>query len=127
VTVPVEDGEAEGPFHELHEQLYTYRLGSPVEFVNFRLTGFGAVRKPELAPLGTGGAAEQARKGARDVDFDELGRHEARIYERDLLGAGAELDGPAVIEEPAASTVVFPRQRVRVDTYGNLVVDTGAA
>jgi N-methylhydantoinase A len=31
-----------------------------------------------------------------------------------------------VIEEPAASTVVFPGQRLRVDEYGNLVVETQA-
>jgi N-methylhydantoinase A len=110
-------------FHDLHEQLYTFRLDSPIELVNFRVAGFAAVPKPELARIEANGDASAAIKGIRDVDFDELGRHEAAIYERSLLGFGAELDGPAVVEEPAASTVVFPGQRLRVDEYGSLIID----
>jgi N-methylhydantoinase A len=129
VNVPIPDGYDPGEtarrFHNLHDQLYTFRLSSPIEFVNFRLTGFGTVRKPELARIATNGDGSAARKGVRGVDFDELGRHEATIYERSLLGAGAELEGPAVVEEPAASTVVFPGQRLRVDEYGNVIIETG--
>jgi N-methylhydantoinase A len=118
--------EIERRFHDLHEQLYTFRLSSPIEIVNFRLTGFGRVSKPELGRISSDGDAERALKGTREVDFDELGWQEARIYERDRLPAGAQLDGPAVIEEPAASTVVFPGQRLQVDEYGNLFVETEA-
>jgi N-methylhydantoinase A len=131
VPIPVGDlderlkADIEDKFHELHEQLYTFRQDSPIEFVNFRLTGFSAVRKPELRRIGTNGDARDALKGTRDVDFDEFGRHETRIYERERLGAGAELEGPAVVEEPAASTVVSPGQRLRVDEFGNLIVETG--
>ncbi|MGH3134779.1 MAG: hydantoinase/oxoprolinase family protein [Gaiellaceae bacterium] len=133
VNVPFTDGtngggdDVERRFHDLHDQLYTFRLTSPIEFVNFRLTALGAVRKPELARISTNGDARPALKGTRDVDFDELGTQEARIYERSGLGAGTELEGPAVIEEPAASTVVFPRQRLRVDEYGNLIIETEVA
>jgi N-methylhydantoinase A len=132
VNVPIPGGqlgererdEIARRFHDLHEQLYTFRQASPIEFVNLRLTGFGAVPKPELRAIASNGGAQTALKGARDVDFDELGRHESRIFERARLGAGAELEGPAVIEEPAASTVVFPGQRLRVDELGNLIVST---
>src|SRR5712692_3261078 len=134
VNVPIPDGELgeaeraeiERRFHDLHEQLYTFRQASPIEFVNFRLTGLGAVRKPELRRIATNGKVEGALKGTRDVDFDELGRHESRIYERERLGAAAMLEGPAVIEEPAASTVVFPGQRLHVDELGNLIVELEA-
>jgi N-methylhydantoinase A len=131
VNVPVADGsgrvEVERRFHDLHEQLYTFRLDSPIEFVNFRLAGFGSVRKPELARLERNGDAARALKGSRAVDFDELGRHEARIYERAQLGAGAALEGPAVVEEPAASTVVFPGQVLQVEEHGLLVIEEIAA
>jgi N-methylhydantoinase A len=129
VNVPIADGseldETERRFHDLHEQLYTFRLATPIEFVNFRATGFGSVRKPELPRLVGGGDATAALKGSRDVDFDALGRRESQVFERTRLGAGAELEGPAVVEEPAASTVVFPGQRLQVDDFGNLIVDTG--
>jgi N-methylhydantoinase A len=133
VPLPVEHtdeqarAEVERSFHDRHEQLYTFRLPSPIEFVNFRVAAFSAVRKPELPRLETNRDASSALKGSRDVDFDELGRRQARIYERSRLGVGAELEGPAVVEEPAASTVVFPDQRLRVDGYGSLIIDTEAS
>jgi N-methylhydantoinase A len=114
-------------FHELHEQLYTFRLESPIEFVNFRVAGFGSVAKPELRRLESNGDAGAALKGSRAVDFDELGRHEARIYERALLGAGTAVEGPAVVEESAASTVLFPGQSLRVEEHGILVIEEAAA
>ena len=134
VNVPIAGGELdeaereeiERRFHALHEQLYTFRQDSSVEFVNFRVTGFGAVRKPELRRIDPNGDASKALKGMRDVDFDELGRRESRIYERWRLGAGAALEGPAVVEEPAASTVIFPGQALHVDEYGNLIVEVEA-
>jgi N-methylhydantoinase A len=133
VNVPVpggeleeaDHGEIESRFHDLHEQLYTFRQDSPIEFVNFRLTGFGAVAKPEFRRLDANSSADSAFKGTREVEFDELGRHESRIYERSRLGAGAEVEGAAIVEEPAATTVVFPGQTLRVDVYGNLIIETG--
>jgi N-methylhydantoinase A len=128
VRVPAGEGDAldeiERRFHDLHEQLYTFRLSTPIEFVNFRVTGVGTVPKPELRRLAGGGEAAAASKGSRDVDFDALGRREAQVFERALLGPGSELEGPAVVEEPAASTVVFPGQRLRVDDFGNLLIET---
>jgi N-methylhydantoinase A len=119
-------GEIESRFHDLHEQLYTFRQDSPIEFVNFRVTGSGAVSRPELPRLDANGGADGALKGTREVEFDELGRLESGIYERSRLGAGAEVEGAAIVEEPAATTVVFPGQTLRVDDYGNLIIETGA-
>ncbi len=133
VNVPIPNGDLredqregiENKFHDLHEQLYTFRQRSPIEFVNLRLTGFGTVRKPELRRVAANEDIQRAFKGTRLVDFDDLGRYETRIYERGRLGAGARLEGPAVVEEPAASTVVLPGQKLHVDTSGNLIIETG--
>jgi len=111
-------------FHQLHEHTYTFRLESPVELVNYHLTAFGRVKKPALKPVdGKGGSVQSARKGTRRVNFDELGFHEAAIYERALLPTGKTLRGPLVIEEPAATTVVFPDQQVTKDQYGFLHIE----
>ena len=90
-----------------------------------RSSGLGTVAKPKLRRLDWNGNADGALKGTREVEFDELGRHESGIYERSRLGAGAELEGAAIVEEPAATTVVFPGQTLRVDLYGNLIIETG--
>ncbi len=125
-------------FHTLHEQAYTFRLETPVELVNYHVTALGRVAKPEFkkfsdrSPLGNGRQdslgidrtdRSPAAKGMRRVNFDELGFREAPIYERDRLLVGAAVEGPAVIEEPASTTVVFPDQKLTRDEYGFLHIE----
>jgi N-methylhydantoinase A len=130
VSVLLDDGvgsmaEIEERFHRAHERLYTFALDdTPVEIVNFHLTGHLAVPTPALSHLdGNGRSARGARKGDRRVDFDADGFHECAVYERDLLPAGFSTQGPAVIEEPSSTTLVHPGQRVTVDEWGNLLID----
>lgn len=140
VKVPVPAGtmtaanirQVEERFHSLHEQRFTFRLPSAIEFVNFHLTTFGTVDKPRVprlrrTPYGGGGrgsgTTRGALKGRREVDFDARGRIRSAVYERERLQPGATVKGPAIIEEPAATTVLFPGQRATVDAYGNLLVE----
>src|SRR5574341_9473 len=102
-------------FHELHEHTYTFRLESPIELVNFHLIALGVVKKPTIPKLDHVGTLKKALKGERTVNFDELGFRRSAIYERDRLPAGKWVNGPAVIEEPASVTVVFPGQALTVD------------
>ncbi len=111
-------------FHGLHEHAYTFRLESPIELVNYHLTAFGTVEKPELNKIdGKGLSLNKAKKGTRNVNFDELGFHESPIYERDRFPVNEYLQGPLVIEEPASTTVVFPDQRMMADEYGFLYIE----
>jgi N-methylhydantoinase A len=132
VKVPVPEGriekrhlpEIDEKFHQLHEHAYTFRLESPLELVNYHLIAFGVVEKPDVNKVdGEGLNLASAGKGKRRVNFDELGFHESPIYERDLLPLREVLQGPMVIEEPAATTVVFPDQRVVRDEYGFLHIE----
>ena len=109
-------------FHAAHERAYTFRLAeTPVELVTFRLTATADVARPELTPWSAEGrSAEAAARGVRAVDFGEEGRHETRIYDRDLLPPGFAADGPVIVEEPSSTTLVCPGQRVRVDDLGFL-------
>jgi N-methylhydantoinase A len=111
-------------FHALHEQSYTFRLDTPVELVNYHVTALGRVKKPEIIKLNGGrGTLDEARKGTRQVNFDELGFQVAAIYERSLLPVGVAIKGPAVVEEPASTTVVFPDQQLTIDEYGFLHIE----
>ncbi|MGH7753055.1 MAG: hydantoinase/oxoprolinase family protein, partial [Gemmatimonadales bacterium] len=94
--------------------------------VNFHLTAFGTMDKPKLPRLRAARTARTARKGAREVDFDVHGRREAALYERSFLAPRAKVKGPAIIEEPAATTVIFPGQRAEVDRFGNLIIEVKA-
>jgi len=132
VKVPIPGGqitveqmpEINERFHQLHEHSYTFRLDTLIQFVNYHLTAFGVVEKPELKKLdGKQGNLEVAKKGQRSVNFDEMGFHNCPIYERSLLPVGVSIQGPLVIEEPAATTVVFPDQKVTRDDYGFLHIE----
>ena len=132
VKVPIPGGqltekdlpEINERFHQLHDHAYTFRLESPVELVNFHLTALGQVEKPKITRLNKDEArsVEEACKGERQVMFDDA-FVATRTYERGLLPVGATLFGPLIIEEPAATTVVFPGQRLSVDEYGFLHIE----
>ncbi len=110
-------------FHALHDQAYSFRLDDPIEVVNFHVVAWGRVEKPRLKPLSQDSKGiSKALKGERRVDFDEGGLLKSRIYERDLLPLGGEIEGPAIVEEPACTTIVYPGQSLKVDQYGNLII-----
>jgi N-methylhydantoinase A len=132
VKVPVPAGRitAEGlrgvndSFHDLHEHAYTFRLDTPIELVNYHLTAIGLVAKAEIRPVnGQGTGASRARKETRAVIFEDAGMVNTTVYERDALPLDRTMEGPAVIEEPASVTVVYPDQQFWRDKYGFLHVE----
>jgi N-methylhydantoinase A len=119
--------QATALFHQLHYKAYAFRLDSPCEIVNVHVTAFGKVRKPKIEPIKrSAGSAAKALKSERNVDYDEEGVKRSKIYDRDLLPVGCKVKGPAVVEELACTTLVYPGQTLTVGRFGNLVVDTGA-
>lgn len=66
-------------------------------------------------------AVEEARIGERDVWFaGEWIR--TPIYDRGALPFGAEIVGPAILNQMDTTTVVEPGNRVSVDRVGNLII-----
>lgn len=98
--------------------------GVPVRIVNLRTAAIGRRRAFDFAALAPGPEAslEAADRGLRDVWFDG-GWRKARIYDRLALPVGARIEGPAVLEQDDATTVVDPGLVARVDAFGNLVVE----
>ena len=110
-------------FHDVHERVYgyAYRGEQPVELVNLRVQAVGVVHRPTLAPA-AGGSTDARSVDIRAVHFDGASV-ETPIYRRDDLGAGASITGPAIIEEFGSTTVVFPAWQLRVDDFGNLILE----
>lgn len=114
-------------FHDRHEAVYGHRnLRSPVEFVSFRTVHAYEPDAPRLTRETSGRAAAGGprAKAERLAYFAEIG--EARptpVYERAELRPGSELRGPAIVEQPDTTTVVYPGQRLRVDAHANLIID----
>jgi len=108
-------------FDEHYERLYgrTYPE-TPVEFVTFRLRARLPDRPFKLPKLEVGTASlEEAKKGQRPA-FSLLKREfiPFSVYDRYKLFPGAEIEGPAIIEERESTIVVGEDAKARVDDYG---------
>jgi N-methylhydantoinase A len=114
-------------FDAVHATRYGYSApAEKAEIVSLRSAITGLLRKPAFEPIAKGDATPppQALRGTRPVYFAEAGRHvDTPSYDRTQLVAGNRIDGPALIEEYASTTVVHPGDVVTVDAYGDLVID----
>ena len=107
-------------FAVLHEERYGHRMDDPVEVVTARLRAIGRVPRPQL-PLAEPGDIEAARIGARSV-FRGHDTLDYTIYRRETLGRDDRIDGPAIVEEHTATTVVHIGDTLVVGQHGELIV-----
>ena len=108
-------------FHDLHASRFGFNAPSSIiEVVNFVVTVISVTGKPDLPVLATS-TAPPTPASHRHV-FYETRSVDTPVFERAGLLAGQQIEGPAVIEEPASVTVIRPDQRVAVDRYGNLEI-----
>lgn len=111
-------------FHKRHEQLYTYsEPHSVVEVVNIESTVYGVVEKPKRMHIAKGKAAADAIKTYREAVFSADGKRvKTPIYDGAQLGAGAEVKGPAIIEEVTTTIVIEPTWTARLDESGSYLI-----
>jgi N-methylhydantoinase A len=109
-------------FHAAHRQTfgYDYAGQQKVEFINFCVSGFGLIERPQLPRLDAKPGSPTA-SGQRPVYFDGAFR-DTPIYQRGTLAPGARIAGPAIVEEFGSTTVAFPGQQLEVDPHGILVI-----
>jgi N-methylhydantoinase A len=114
-------------FDRLYEQRYAHHSPEePIELVNLRLSAIGKRPKLRFPSLAAAGAATVA--GEREVYFSStVAPLAARFYRRQDLGAGAQIAGPALIQEHGTTTVLFERDRCEVAPSGDLIVSIGGA
>jgi N-methylhydantoinase A len=118
--------QVESDFHTAHEALYGYRLStSPVELVNLRVTASAPL--PRARPVEVEsqiGPVDRAQVAAREVYFGgNYGWRTAVCFNRSGLGAGAEVHGPAVLQQLDSTTVLAPSDVGRIDRFGNLIIN----
>jgi N-methylhydantoinase A len=77
---------------------------------------------PELASAAPTAQGEAAPKGTRQAYFGE-DYVAAPVYDRQDLGIGVIIDGPALIEERESTVIIGPGDRVQVDEFGNLIAE----
>lgn len=111
-------------FFAAHERSYGFHNpDDAVEIVNIRLTAHGRLRQPEVAEQEAVPASAPDPVETRPVWFAADAAVAAPVFDRRALRPGHRLEGPAVIDQLDATTIVFPGDRARVDGYGNLLLE----
>jgi N-methylhydantoinase A len=115
-------------FHQMHEKLYAFnRPEEAPEIVSLRLDLIGVREELRFAGASFEGEdASHAVTGTRDVHFEHRGFVGTPIYDGTRVRPGNLIVGPAVIEEPWTSIVIFPGQEALLDQYSNYVVEIAA-
>ena len=113
-------------FDAMHELRYgTSAPDERAEIVSLRTTVTGVMGKPPRTTIKAGDATPvaAASTGSRPVYFREAGGFvDTRTFARAALLAGNRIDGPALVEEHASTTVLGPDDALEVDALGNLVI-----
>ncbi len=135
LTVPVADAAAvatdgwpdavKASFDALHQSRFGHsNAEAPIEFVIARVTALGDLGRAEPKPL----AVPQAETDpiVQSVSFDGVD-HDTPILARESMAPGATLDGPAVIAEATATTVIPPGWTLEVDQYGSIFASRQSA
>ena len=105
-----------------HERVYGFKLDHPVELVNLRAVGVGAVQKMNLPKFDKEGpdaahAVVEQHRAYFDGAFVS-----ANIYDRNLLRAGNLVRGPAIVAQMDATTVIHPNHTGEVDEYLSILI-----
>jgi N-methylhydantoinase A len=100
----------------------------PVRIVSLRTAAIGCRPHFDLAALkpAPGLVLEAARRGTRAVWFSGKWLM-STIWSRLDLPCGAVVEGPAVLEQGDATTLVDPDLVARVDELGNLIIERAGA
>ena len=112
-------------FHKTHTAEYGHSSpGETIQVVYVRLRAVKPLTKPAPNPLGddTRGTISASSDEIRSVWFSN-GRTQCQVYQRDDLKPGDTLKGPAIIQEKEATTLVERQWCLRVDQFGNLVIE----
>jgi len=117
-------------FHAEHERVFAVRdPDNPVECIHWR------ARLTAALPRGSQTKISRERKGAlvaqgtRTAHFGGLRAesHLAAVHYGEALRPGDRIDGPAIIEEPTTTLVVYPGASARVTAYGHYLCELASA
>ena len=118
-------------FHAEHARRFGHSdPTAPIEVVSFGVTATGLIDMPQLPrpPVGGSEPPVDARQGTRRAFFESGGGGHwtaCPVWRREALLAGNRIEGPAVIEEMSATTVLYPGDVASIDALGSLVVEVG--
>jgi N-methylhydantoinase A len=126
LRVPIEAGWNAEELGRAFVQTYGAEFGNtlgdiPVVMVNVRTTVFGVRARHAREKIANPRPASAKPLKRRPVYFG--GWTDAAVYLRGALSPGMAFEGPAIVEQDDATTVIEPGMAARVDGGGNLLVE----
>lgn len=134
LRVPIPDGslgdaamaQVLDAFHAAHAAEYGHAFPqNPVEVVNLRVIGRGAMPRLAAGLAAQGGSLETALIRHSDTVFrvnGTLASYATAIYQRASLPVGQPFSGPAIILQKDTTTVVAPGWQGEVHPSGSLIL-----
>jgi N-methylhydantoinase A len=115
-------------FDDTHKQMFGHTApDEPVEIVSYRLRGVGRVPEVTLPKFrAEGRALKDALRETRRARFGGK-TYDCPIYLRDRLDVGISFEGPAIVDQLDATTVVPVGHTARVDEFKNLLITARAS
>jgi N-methylhydantoinase A/oxoprolinase/acetone carboxylase beta subunit len=108
-------------FQRLHDRVYGHSTDAPARLVNLRSIHRSAAANWRPAPYASG--VSLGKKGRRRILVGDSGVSvEAEIYDRSGLAPGAEITGPAIVEQADTTVLIEPGWSGRVAQNGTLVL-----
>ncbi len=121
LTVPWRDSATGELFHAAHERRYGHRLDMPVEMVALRVDVRARPRDPGLPRIPDSGG-----EISPEYHTHAYGQSQpVPVFQRESLGAGHRIDGPAVVVESVATTWIAPGWTALVDPSGTIWLGRG--
>ncbi len=112
-------------FHDVHFRRYAVKEeGGAIECVNWKGRLTASLEKPALATEAVGGAAPPEPGRRAKAYFNDAGSLETPVYLGGDLAPGMTVEGPAIIEEPTTTIVVYPGSSARVTAGRNYLLET---
>jgi N-methylhydantoinase A len=116
--------EIRSAFEATYIALYGQAIGTlPIQIMTLRTTVVGIRPKItlQMSTYEKGSSLETSLTENRHTYF-ENGFQECRVFDRRLLPKKSRIAGPAIIEQPDATTVIEPEMECDVDSSGNLII-----
>ena len=135
INVPLPSSKVDrATLQDLFEKAYFARFKVELpeiraNLVNLNTSVIGVRPQIDLStlidPAGRASTLKKARLEIRPVWYDGIWR-DTSVYARDRLPLDAVIEGPAIIEQMDATTVLEPGDRATSDADGNLIVEVGS-
>ena len=120
INEPFDLNEINNNFHKTYEKQYGHSTPEgPSEFINLRLIATGKIKKTDSVKSTENDMTIKDSK--RKIIFNQK-EYETKIYARHNIRINESFEGPAVIEESTATTVIPPNYSIIKDEFGNIII-----